>query len=69
MKNSAIQHLRVIGFTMRRLWHTPVASLLNILVIGIALSLPVGGYVLLKNVQGLAEQMAGTPQISAFLAL
>lgn len=69
MKNSAIQHLRVIRFTLQRLWHTPVASLLNILVIGIALSLPVGGYVLLKNVQGLAEQMAGTPQISAFLAM
>ena len=68
MKNAAIQHFQVIRFTVQRLLHTPVTSLLNILVIGIALSLPVGGYVLLKNVQGLAEQVAGTPQISAFLA-
>ena len=69
MKSAAIQHVQVIRFTVQRLLHTPVASLLNILVIGIALSLPVGGYVLLKNVQGLADQIAGTPQISVFLAM
>lgn len=69
MKNATIQHFQVLRFTVQRLLHTPVATLLNILVVGIALSLPVGGYVLLKNMQGLAEQMAGTPQISAFLAM
>lgn len=68
MKSAAIQHGQVLRFTMQRLLHTPITSMLNILVIGIALSLPVGGYVLLKNVQILAEQMAGTPQISVFLA-
>jgi len=68
MKSAAIQHLQVLRFTAQRVLHTPVASLLNIIVIGIALSLPVGGYVLLKNVQSLAAQMAGTPQISVFLA-
>lgn len=69
MKNAAIQHLHVLRFTLQRLLRTPVTSLLNILVIGIALSLPVGGYVLLKNIQGVSEQMAGTPQISVFLAM
>ena len=69
MKNASIQHAQVIRFTLQRLLRTPVASLLNILIIGIALSLPVGGYVLLKNLQGLAEQVAGTPQISVFLAM
>jgi cell division transport system permease protein len=69
MKNASIQHAQVIRFTAQRLLRTPVASLLNILIIGIALSLPVGGYVLLKNLQGLAEQVAGTPQISVFLAM
>lgn len=69
MKNAIIQHVQVIKFTLRRLLQTPVSSLLNILVIGIALSLPIGGYVLLKNVQGLADQLAGTPQISAFIEL
>lgn len=63
-----IEHLRVLRFTLQRLLLTPNASLLNILVIGIALSLPVGGYVLLKSAQSLGTQIAGTPQISVFLA-
>jgi len=63
-----IEHLRVLRHTLQRLLLTPNASLLNILIIGIALSLPVGGYVLLKSVQILGSQIAGTPQISVFLA-
>lgn len=63
-----IEHLRVLRFTLQRLLLTPNATLLNILIIGIALSLPVGGYVLLKSVQTLGSQIAGTPQISVFLA-
>lgn len=69
MKGLFIQHSQVIRLTLQRLMHTPITSLLNILVIGIALSLPVGGYVLLKNLQNVAGQLAGTPQISVFLAL
>lgn len=69
MKGLFIQHSQVIRLTLQRLMHTPITSLLNILVIGIALSLPVGGYVLLKNLQSVAGQLAGTPQISVFLAL
>ena len=69
MKNFILQHLQVIRFTFQRLLKSPGASLLNLLVIGIALSLPVGGYVLLKNVQSVSAQLSGTPQISAFLVL
>jgi len=69
VKSWLIQHVQVLLFTLRRLTSTPAASLLNIMVIGIALSLPVGMYVLLQNVQGLAEQVTGTPQISIFLSL
>ncbi|MBI1175391.1 MAG: FtsX-like permease family protein [Sideroxydans sp.] len=68
MSNWLIQHWLVFLFTLRRLLATPVASLLNIAIMGIALSLPVGVYVLLQNVQGLAAQAAGAPQISVFLA-
>lgn len=67
MKGTFLQHLRVIRFTYQRLLHHPGSTLLNLLVIGIALSLPVGGYVLLKNLQIASAQMAGTPQISVFL--
>lgn len=54
---------------LRRFLSTPVSSLLNVMVIGIALSLPIGLYVLLQNAQGLIEKFAGTPQISVFLAM
>lgn len=64
-----IEHLRVLNFTLRRLLLTPNATLLNILIIGIALSLPVGGYVLLKSMQSLGSQIAGTPQVSVFLTI
>jgi len=66
--NLLIEHLRVLRFTLQRLLLTPNASLLNLTIIGIALSLPVGGYVLLKSVQNLGSQIAATPQISVFIA-
>lgn len=66
--NSLIEHLRVLRFTLQRLLLTPSASLLNLTIIGIALSLPVGGYVLLGSLQKLGAQIAATPQISVFIA-
>ncbi len=69
MKTWLIQHVRALLFTLRRLTATPLSSLLNILVIGIALSLPAGLYVLLQNIQSLAQQAVGTPQISVFLSM
>ena len=67
MKSWLMHHLYVIQYTLRRLRTTPVSSLLNVLVIGVALSLPTGGYILLQNVQSLADKLVGTPQISIFL--
>ena len=69
MNNWLAQHLRVLRFTLLRLLANPATSLLNILVIGIALSLPAGAYVMLQNVQNLADQVVGTPQLSVFLAM
>lgn len=62
-----IEHLRVFRITLQRLLLTPNATLLNVLIIGIALSLPVGGYVILKSVQKLTGQLTSTPQISVFI--
>ena len=62
-----IEHLRVLRATLLRLLLTPNATLLNVLIIGIALSLPVGGYVILKSIQSLTGQLTGTPQISVFI--
>jgi len=62
-----IEHLRVLRATLLRLLLTPNATLLNVLIIGIALSLPVGGYVILKSAQSLTGQLTSTPQISVFI--
>jgi cell division transport system permease protein len=54
--------------TMRRLATAPLASLLNVLVIGVALALPLGGYVLLGSLQQFAGSIVTDAQISVFLA-
>jgi cell division transport system permease protein len=54
---------------LRRMFASRLAGFLNILVIGIALSLPAGMYVLLQNAQSLVAQLSGTPQISLFMSL
>jgi len=61
------QHLGVLRAVLRRMFASKLGGLLNILVIGIALSLPAGMYMLLQNAQGLVAQFSGTPQISLFL--
>ena len=54
--------------TLARLAQAPAATLLNVLVIGIALALPLGGYCVLANVQVLAGHVSTDPQISVFIA-
>lgn len=62
-------HLRALGHALRRLVAQPLGTLLSALVVGIALSLPGGGYLLLDNVGSLARGVSGTPEISLFLAM
>ena len=69
MKAWLAQHARCAGLTLAKLARTPLGSALNIVVIGIALSLPVGLYLLIDNLQTASGQLAAEPQISAFLAL
>lgn len=69
MTSAFEQHTSTLRNALRRIFVSPLAGTLNILVIGIALSLPAGMYVLLKNAQVLVEQFSGTPQISLFLGL
>jgi cell division transport system permease protein len=54
---------------LRRMFVSPLAAVFNILVIGIALSLPAGMYVLLQNAQVLVAQFSGSPQISLFMSM
>ncbi|TAN71938.1 MAG: ABC transporter permease [Gallionella sp.] len=69
MRHTIAQHTGVLRTALRRMFASPLAGILNILVIGIALSLPAGLYVLLHNAQGLLTQLSGTPQISLFMSM
>jgi cell division transport system permease protein len=55
--------------TVARFARAPVVALLNFGVIGIALALPVGLYVVIDNFQDLTRSLASEPQLSVFLAL
>ena len=55
------QHRQALGSALRRL------GLLNTLVIGVALSLPAGGYALLESLRGVAGRAALDTQISLFM--
>ena len=68
MINWLYLHLRAIGHALGRLAGQPLGTLLSALVVGIALSLPGGGYLLLDNVSSLVRGVSGTPEISVFLA-
>jgi cell division transport system permease protein len=61
------QHLRAFGRSVRRFLRHPVAAALNVLVIGIALSLPTAGYVLVENLARAASGVAAKPQFTVFL--
>jgi cell division transport system permease protein len=62
------QHWQTLSLTLRRLADNPLGTLLNVTVIGVALALPLGGYMLLQNLGGVARQFAGNQQVSLFLA-
>ncbi len=69
MMSAFSQHLRVIKSTLRRMFSAPLSGILNIVVIGIALSLPAGLYALLQNAQGVLSQASSSSEISLFLTM
>jgi cell division transport system permease protein len=61
------QHQAALASAFRRLWSTPLNTLLSLLVIGIALTLPGAGYLLLDNLRDLGRNASGVQQISLFM--
>jgi cell division transport system permease protein len=55
------QHRQAVASALRRL------GILNALVIGVALSLPAGGYALLDSLRGVAARLSLDPQVTVFL--
>lgn len=61
------RHWRTLIAVLRGLAATPFATLLTLCVIGIALSLPAGLFLLLSNLKHAAGGLGAEPQISLFL--
>lgn len=60
-------HSRAFVYSFGELCRTPFASLMTLLVIGIAMALPAGFYVVLQNFQTLSHEWNGSPTISLYL--
>lgn len=67
--NWLLSHLDTLRVSLARLAGQPLATLLNVAVFGIALSLPAGFYVALEGLSGLSRQFSSQPQISLFMAV
>jgi len=65
--NYFLRHMQVMLYSLGQLWRTPAATVMTILVIGIALAMPAGLFVLLKNVEEVSSQWDDASQISLFL--
>lgn len=61
------QHGRALLLTINQLIQNPITNLCSILVMGIALSLPTGVYILMESMQSLSGQVSNTPQMSLFV--
>jgi len=62
-------HVQSGAAALRRLARAPLALSLNVLTVGIALALPLGGYLALENLARLGEGAGAKPQLSVYFAL
>ena len=67
MRRWLSQHRAAFGLAVRRLAAAPFNTLLSLLVIGIALTLPAFGYLALDNLRELGRNASGAQQISVFV--
>ena len=64
-----LQHGFIFFLTIKQLISTPIASLLSVTVMGIAISLPASIHLFMKNLQSISGQTLSSPQMSLFLKL
>jgi len=67
MRSFIAQHRAAAVLTIQRMLAAPLATLLTLSVIGIALSLPLGLYLMVDNLGRVAANTQGQPEISLFL--
>ncbi|WP_300451133.1 permease-like cell division protein FtsX [Accumulibacter sp.] len=63
------QHLAALRDACRRLAAAPLNTLLSLLVVGVALTLPTAGWLALENLRQLTGDTPGVQQVSLFLTL
>lgn len=63
------QHLAALRDALRRLAASPLNTTLSLLVIGIALTLPTAGWVVLDNLRDITRSASSVQQISIFMSL
>lgn len=63
----AINHLHVFFSSLGKIYRTPFGSLMTIAVLGIALALPAGFYIMLQNIQQLSGGWDGATRISLYM--
>ncbi|HEV7802791.1 MAG TPA: permease-like cell division protein FtsX [Burkholderiales bacterium] len=69
MKAWFIENARTLRATVRKILRTPLATIFNVIVVGIALALPAGLYLGLVNVQKAVRTVSPEPQLTLFMAL
>lgn len=62
-------HLQSLVFSLGKIYHAPVTTIMTVAVIGITLSLPGGFYLFLKNINAVAGDFRSSTQITLFLDL
>ena len=67
LRSYARDHVRVLLFSLGKLYRTPLATSFTILMIAVALALPACLYVLLNNLQSVTHTWNDAGQISLFL--
>lgn len=67
LRNYLLRHVQVFLYSLGELSRAPLSSMMTVAVIGIALALPSGLHVILKNVQHVTRGWDGAAQISLFL--
>lgn len=64
-----LHHLQSLVFSLKKIYQTPVTTMMTIAVISITLSLPSGFYIFLKNIDTISGDLHSTTQITLYLRL
>ena len=62
-----MHHTQACLYSLRELSQAPLSNLMTITVIAVAMALPAGFYVLLKNFQSISQPWSADPSISLYL--